>query len=84
MEAQKMAGLPVLDMTVVNEIKKLMDKIRDKIDPGSSMDDIADLVYDHKLAKMEAYKPLLNSICDLLREQGYPSTADFFFKHWKL
>ena len=79
-----MAELQVLDITVVNSIKKLMDNIRNDIDPGRSMDDIADLVYDNKLIKKTSYKPLLQSVCDLLREKGYPTTADFFANHWHL
>ncbi|MEW6054450.1 MAG: hypothetical protein AB1552_11800 [Nitrospirota bacterium] len=79
-----MAELPTLDMSVVTTIKKLMDNIRNDIDAGNSMDDIADLVHDHRLTQKKAYKKLLQSICDLLREKGYPSTADFFAKLWHL
>jgi hypothetical protein len=79
-----MTELPMMDLTVVNAIKNLMDNIKNDIAPGNSMDDIADLVHDHKLIGKNSYKPLLRSICDLLREKGYPTTADFFTKHWRL
>jgi hypothetical protein len=79
-----MAELQVLDMTVVSSIKKLMDNIRNDIDAGTSMDDLADIVYDHKLMKKTPYKNLLKSVCDLLREKGYPTTADFFSSLWHL
>ncbi len=77
-----MNGLPILDFNLVNAVKKLMDNIRNDIDAGNSMDEIADMVYDNQLNKKDAYKPLLRSVCDLLREKGYPTTADFFAKRW--
>lgn len=79
-----MTQLPVMDLTLVDAIKKLMDNIRNDINAGSSMDDLADMVYDHKLEKKPAYRPLLQSICDLLREKGYPVTSDMFIKLWHL
>lgn len=79
-----MTDLPVMDLTVVNAIKKLMDNIRNDMDPGNSMDDLADMVYDHKLDKKKSYRPLLQSVCDLLREKGYPVTSDLFTKLWHL
>jgi hypothetical protein len=79
-----MTELPVMNIGVVNSIKKLMDNIKNDIDPGNSMDDIADMVHDNKLIGKNTYRPLLQSVCDLLREKGYPATADFFTKHWRL
>jgi len=79
-----MSDLPVMDLTVVNAIKKLMDNIKNDMNAGNSMDDIADMVYDHKLDKKKTYRPLLQSICDLLREKGYPVTSDLFIKLWHL
>ncbi|MCG2722014.1 MAG: hypothetical protein L6290_08380 [Thermodesulfovibrionales bacterium] len=79
-----MGELPVLDLTVVNAIKKLMENIENDINPGNSMDDIADLVHDQKLSRRVIYIPLLRSICDLLRKKGYPATANLFIKHWRL
>ena len=79
-----MTELPMMDMAVVGSIKKLMDNIKNDLDQGNSMDDIADLVFEYKLNEKKAYKTLLQSVCDLLREKGYPQTADFFVKHWHL
>lgn len=79
-----MTELPTMDMALVEAIKKLMENIRNNTDPGNSMDDIANLVWENELTEKEAYKPLLHSVCDLLRDKGYPQTADFFAKHWHL
>ena len=79
-----MTQLPVMDLTLVDAIKKLMDNIRNDINAGSSMDDLADMVYDYKLEKTPTYRPLLQSICDLLKEKGYPATSDMFIKLWHL
>lgn len=79
-----MTGLPILDMTIVGAIKGLMDNIRNDIDPHDSADQITDLVEEHKLDRKEAYKPLLKSFSELLREKGYPQTADFLVKQWHL
>jgi hypothetical protein len=79
-----MSELPTMDMAVVEAIKELKQNIKNDVDAGNRMDDIANLVFEHKLTEKEAYKPLLQSVCDLLREKGYPQTADFFAKHWRL
>ncbi len=79
-----MSDLPIMDLTMVNEIKRLVDNIRNDVDAHGSADQIADLVEDHKLDKNETYKPLLRSFCDVLREKGYPQTADFLMKQWHL
>jgi len=79
-----MTGLPILDMSLVNVIKQLMENIKNDIDPHKSMDGIADLVEDNKLSMKDEYKPLLRSVCDVLREKGFPSTADFLIKQWLL
>ncbi len=79
-----MTGLPILDMSLVNVIKQLMENIKNDIDPHKSMDGIADLVEDNKLSMKDEYKPLLRSVCDVLREKGFPSTADFLIKQWRL
>lgn len=84
MKECQMNELPVMNFSVVNSIKQLMANIENGIDPGNSMDDIADIVHDNKLINKSSYKPLLQSVCDLLREKGYPATADFFVKHWRL
>ena len=72
-----MTELPTMNMAVVEAIKKFMENIRNDVDAGNSMDDIANLVWEHRLAEKKAYNPLLHSICDLLRERGYPQTAVF-------
>ena len=79
-----MTGLPILDMSLVNVIKQLMENIKNDIDPHKSMDGIADLVEDNTLSRKDEYKPLLRSVCDVLREKGFPSTADFLIKQWRL
>ena len=79
-----MPGLPVLDMSLVNIIKQMKDNVKNDIDPHKSMDKIADLVEDNKLFNKGGYKPLLRSVCDVLREKGYPSTAEFLTKQWRL
>jgi hypothetical protein len=79
-----MAELPTMDMAVVGAIKRLLENIKNDIDMHDSVDQITDLVDDHKLVGKSSYKPLLRSLCDLLREKGYPQTADFLIKQWKL
>ncbi len=79
-----MTELPILDATVVGAIKKLLDNIKNDVDPHNSADQITDLVEQHKLNGKEAYRPLLKSFSDLLREKGYPQTADFLVKQWHL
>jgi hypothetical protein len=79
-----MTGLPTLDMALVKEIKRLLDNIKNDVDAHDSADGITDLVEEHKLDRNEAYRPLLKSFSDLLREKGYPQTADFLVKQWHL
>jgi hypothetical protein len=79
-----MTELPILDASVVGAIKKLLDNIKNDIDPHNSADQITDLVEEHKLNEKKAYRPLLKSFSDLLREKGYPQTADFLVKQWHL
>jgi hypothetical protein len=78
-----MTELPMLDATVV-AIKKLLDNIKNDVDAHNSADQITDLVEQHRLNEKEAYRPLLRSFSDLLREKGYPQTADFLVKQWHL
>jgi hypothetical protein len=79
-----MNELPILDATVVGAIKKHLDDIRNDIDPHNSADQITDLVEQHKLDEKKAYGPLLKSFTELLREKGFPQTADFLAKQWHL
>ena len=79
-----MTEFQILDTTVVSAVKNLRDNIKNDIDQFNSMEQIAELVYDHKLIGENAYKKLLQSVCDLLRGKGYAQTADFFLKHWRL
>ena len=79
-----MNELPILDATVVGAIKKLLDDIRNDIDPHYSADQITNLVEEHKLNDKKAYSPLLKSFTELLREKGFPQTADFLVKQWHL
>ena len=48
------------------------------------MDQIAEMVVEYKLADKKAYKPLLQSVCTLIREKGFPQTAAFAEKDWRL
>ena len=61
-----------------------MDNIVNDIDRYNSTDQIVDLADEHKLAEKKAYIPLLQSVCNLLREKGYPQTAKLFMTHWRL
>jgi hypothetical protein len=79
-----MTELFTMDMAVVGAIKRLMDNIKNDVDTHDSVDQITDLVDDYKLVGKGGYKPLLTSFCDLLREKGYPQTADFLVKQWRL
>jgi len=79
-----MTNLPVMDMTVVEAIKKQIDNVKNDLDAHGSADRITDLVDDNKLVGKESYKPLLRSFCEVLREKGYPQTADFLIKQWRL
>jgi hypothetical protein len=79
-----MAELPTMDMAIVGAINKMLDNIKNDIDMHGSVDQITDLVDDNKLVGKSAYKPLLRSLCNLLREKGYPQTADFLVKQWEL
>jgi hypothetical protein len=76
--------LPVLDPVVSGEIKRLRDNIKNDIDIYNSMDQITELVVEHKLVGKKAYQQLLKSVCDLIREKGFPQTAAFAEKDWRL
>jgi hypothetical protein len=77
-------ALPVLDTSVVDALKKLRDNVKNDIDLYASMDRIQELVVERRLVVNAAYKPLLKSVCDLLREKGYPQTAKALEKDWRL
>jgi hypothetical protein len=79
-----MTELPILDPAIVGAIKSLLDNIKNDIDPHNSADQITNLVEEHKLETKTAYRPLLRSFSELLREKGYPQTADFISKQWHL
>jgi hypothetical protein len=76
--------LPTLDANIVDAIKKLRDNIKNDFDQYHSIDQIQYMVVEHKLAGNKAYKPLLQSVCNLLRDKGYPQTADTLAKDWRL
>jgi DNA-binding protein Fis len=76
--------LPVLDTSIIDALKKLRDNVKNDIDQYHSMDQIQELVVEHRLVVNAAYKPLLKSVCDLLREKGYPETAKALEKDWRL
>ena len=78
-----MIVLPMLDPLVV-ELKRLIDNIKNDADIYGSMDQIAEMVVEHKLADKKAYKTLLQSACTLIREKGFPQTAAFAEKNWRL
>jgi hypothetical protein len=79
-----MTELPVIDPVLLATIKNLMNNIKNNVDQYNSMEHIADLVDDNKLAENKAYKPLLQSICTLLQEKGYMQTAKLFLEHWSI
>jgi hypothetical protein len=78
-----MIELPMLDPLVV-ELKRLIDNIKNDKDIYGSMDQIAEMVVEHKLAANKTYKPILQSVCTLIREKGFPQTAAFAEKDWRL
>jgi len=78
-----MIELPMLDPLVV-ELKRLIDNIKNDKDIYGSMDQIAEMVVEHKLADKKTFKPLLQSVCTLIREKGFPQTAAFAEKDWRL
>jgi len=78
-----MIELPMLDPLVV-ELKRLIDNIKNDADIYGSMDQIAEMVVEYKLADKKAYKSLLQSACTLIREKGFPQTAAFAEKNWRL
>jgi len=78
-----MIELPMLDPLVV-ELKRLIDNIKNDADIYGSMDQIAEMVVEYKLADKKNYKPLLQSACTLIREKGFPQTAAFAEKNWRL
>jgi hypothetical protein len=78
-----MIELPMLDPLVV-ELKRLIGNIKNDKDIYGSMDQIAEMVVEHKLADNKAFKPLLQSVCTLIREKGFPQTAAFAEKDWRL
>jgi hypothetical protein len=78
-----MIELPMLDPLVV-ELKRLIDNIKNDKDIYGSMDQIAEMVVEHKLADNKTFKPLLQSVCTLIREKGFPQTAAFAEKDWRL
>jgi len=79
-----MIELPVLDPVMVGEHKRLIDNIKNDADIYGSMDQIAEMVVEYKLAEKKAYKPILQSVCTLIREKGFPQTAAFAEKDWRL
>ena len=79
-----MTELPTLDTALIGAIKTFMDYVKNDVDQYNSVEQIADLVDNNKLAEKGAYKPLLQSICTLLREKGYPQTAKLFGEHWHI
>jgi hypothetical protein len=78
-----MIELPMLDPLVV-ELKRLIDDIKNDKDIYGSMDQIAEMVVENKLAGKKAFRPLLQSVCTLIREKGFPQTAAFAEKDWRL
>jgi hypothetical protein len=78
-----MIELPVLDPLIV-ELKRLINNIKNDADIYGSMDQIAEMVVEYKLSDKEVYKPLLQSACTLIREKGFPQTAAFAEKNWRL
>ena len=78
-----MIELPMLDPLVV-ELKRLIDNIKNDADIYGSMDQIAEMVVEHKLADKQTFRPLLQSACTLIREKGFPQTAAFAEKNWRL
>jgi hypothetical protein len=79
-----MIELPILDPAVVGELKRLIDNIKNDRDIYGSMDQIAGMVVECKLSDKKAYKPILQSVCALIREKGFPDTAAFAEKNWRL
>jgi len=75
-----MIELPMLDPVLVGELKRLIENIRNDANIYGSMDQIAEMVVEHKLADKKAYKSLLQSVCTL----GFPQTAAFAEKDWRL
>jgi uncharacterized protein (UPF0297 family) len=79
-----MTGLPVLDPAVVEAIKRLLDNIKNDLDRYGSINQIQEMVVEYRLAGNGAYRTLLKSVCDVLREKGYPQTADTLAEDWRL
>jgi hypothetical protein len=79
-----MIELPILDPAIVGELKQLIDNIKNDRDIYGSMDQIAEMVVECKLSDKKAYKPILQSVCTLIREKGFPQTAAFAEKNWRL
>ena len=73
----------MLDPLIV-ELKRLINNIKNDQDIYGSMDQIAEMVVEHKLADKETFRPLLQSVCTLIREKGFPQTAAFAEKDWRL
>jgi hypothetical protein len=78
-----MTELPMLDPLVV-ELKRLINNIKNDADIYGSMDQIAEMVVEYKLSDNNAYKSLLQSACTLIREKGFPQTAAFAEKNWRI
>ena len=79
-----MTELQVLDPLLVKAIQELMGNVNNDVDQYHSVDQIQGLVIEHELAEKGPYKTILQSVCDLLREKGYPRTADILVKDWHL
>ncbi len=78
-----MIELPMLDPMLI-ELKRLINNIKNDADIYGSMDQIAEMIVEYKLSDNKAYKPLLQSACTLIREKGFPQTAAFAEKNWRL
>ena len=78
-----MIELPMLDPWVV-ELKRLINNIKNDQNIYGTMDQIAEMVVEHKLSDKEAFRPLLQTVCALIREKGFPQTAAFAEKNWRI
>jgi hypothetical protein len=68
----------------MDEMEKLIEKISSNLDFYESAERFVKVVEKNQLDQKEAFKPLLLSFCDALREKGYPVMSETFTKKWNI
>jgi hypothetical protein len=66
------------------EMKKLIENIKNNFDLYESAEKFVKVVEKNKLDQEGEFTPLLLSFCDALREKGYPIISETFAEKWRI